>query len=256
VIKVAVLGAAGGMGSAVCVAVDSAPDMVLSAAVATSRGSDPAATVSAVLDGGAEVAVDFTHPDAVMRHLDGLVPAGVHAVVGTTGFTQDRIAAVEKLCAVHPGVGVLIAPNFSVGANLAIRFAREAAAFYESVEVVELHHPAKADAPSGTARLTAEAIAEARRAAGLGRAPDATDPGHTLEGARGATVGGVPVHSVRLQGLVAHEEIMFGGPGETLTIRHDSFDRASFMPGVLLGIREVVVNAGLTIGLDSLLSAR
>jgi 4-hydroxy-tetrahydrodipicolinate reductase len=243
------------MGATVCTAVESAPDMVLSAAVPTAHGSDPAEAVRSVVDAGTEVAVDFTHPDAVLAHLAGLVQAGVHSVVGTTGFSPERVRIVEELCARHPAVGVLIAPNFAIGANLAIRFAREAAAYYESVEVVELHHPAKIDAPSGTARLTAQVIAQARHGAGLPAAPDATDAEHTLAGARGASVDGVPVHSVRLRGLVAHEEVLFGGPGETLTIRHDSFDRISFVPGVLLAIREVAGRPGLTVGLDGFLSS-
>ncbi|WP_043654289.1 4-hydroxy-tetrahydrodipicolinate reductase, partial [Nocardia thailandica] len=194
-----------------------------------------------------EVVVDFTHPDVVMGNLKFLVDNGIHAVVGTTGFDEVRLAEVRGWLAQHPEVGILIAPNFAIGAVLSMRFAEQAARFFESVEVVELHHPNKADAPSGTAYRTAGLIAAARAAAGVGVSPDATTT--ELEGARGADVDGVRVHSVRLAGLVAHQEVLFGTQGETLTIRHDSIDRNSFAPGVLLGVREIAGRPGLTVGL-------
>jgi 4-hydroxy-tetrahydrodipicolinate reductase len=173
-------------------------------------------------------------------------------VVGTTGWTQDALAAVRVQLATRPGVGVLIAPNFAIGAILMMSFAQQAARFYESVEIVELHHPDKVDAPSGTAARTASLIAGARRDAGLGDVPDATtsDPG----GARGARVDGIPVHALRLRGLVAHQEVMLGATGELLTIRHDSFDRVSFMPGVMAGVRGVGDHPGLTVGLENYLA--
>lgn len=244
-LRVGVVGAKGRMGAEVCRAVTAADDLELVAAVDV---GDP---LAALTEAGAQVAVDFTHPDAVMGTLEHLVGVGVHAVVGTTGFDAARLAMVERWLAARPGVGVLVAPNFALGAVLMMRFAREAAPFFESVEVVELHHPDKADAPSGTARLTAQQVAAARAAAGMGPAPDATSSG--LAGARGADVDGVRVHAVRVRGLVAHQEVLLGGPGETLTIRHDSLDRTSFMPGVLLGVRRVPDRPGLTVGLDSLL---
>jgi 4-hydroxy-tetrahydrodipicolinate reductase len=231
------------MGSEVCRAVEAADDLEL---VGRYDQGDDLADL-----GGAAVAVDFTVPDAALGNVLRLVAAGVHAVVGTTGWTDERLDQVRAVLAERPEVGVLVAPNFAIGAILLQRFAEQAARFYESAEVVELHHPDKVDAPSGTALRTARGIAAARTAAGLGPSPDATtsDP----HGARGATVDGVHVHSVRLRGLVAHEEILFGGPGEQLTLRHDSFDRASFMPGVLAGVRAVVDRPGLTVGLEQLL---
>jgi len=244
-VKVAVLGAAGRMGSAACAAVEAADDLEL---VARMGSGDP---LTALTDAGAEVAVDLTRPDAVMANLQFCVEHGIHAVVGTSGFDDDRLARLRGWLEDAPGVGVLVAPNFAVGAVLMMRFAEQAARFFESVEIVELHHPDKADAPSGTARRTAEVVATARRDAGLGPMPDATAT--TLAGARGAQVDGVPVHSVRARGLVAHQEVILGTTGETLTIRHDSYDRQSFMPGVLLGIREVGSRPGLTVGLDALL---
>lgn len=244
-IRVAVLGAAGRMGSTVVRAVDEAPDLEL--AVALDAGGD----LSAVVDAGAQVAVDFTVPSVTEGNVHALVDAGVHAVVGTTGWDDDALARVRDHLADRPGVGVLVAPNFAIGAVLAMAFAARAARWFESAEVVELHHPNKVDAPSGTARHTAAGIAAARAAAGLGPMPDATE--QTLDGARGADVDGVRVHAVRLRGLVAHEEILLGNAGEQLTIRHDSFDRVSFMPGVLLGVREVGRRPGLTVGLEHLL---
>lgn len=242
-IAVAVVGAAGRMGSEVCRAVEAAPDLELAGRYDV--GDDLGAV------GGAAVAVDFTVPDATLGNVLRLVEAGVHVVVGTTGWTEDRLDQVRAALADRPHTGVLIAPNFAIGAILLLRFAEQAARFYESAEVVELHHPDKVDAPSGTALRTARGIAAARARAGLAAPPDATttDP----LGARGADIDGVHVHAVRLRGLVAHEEILFGGPGEQLTLRHDSFDRASFMPGVLAAIRAVPDRPGLTVGLEAVL---
>jgi len=246
VIRVAVLGAKGRVGSEVVRAVGAADDLELAAAVDVE--DDLAASLAS---SRAEVAVDFTSPDAVLDNVRACVSAGVHAVVGTTGWDSDRLATVEGWLGRAPGVGVLVAPNFGVAAVLMMRFAAQAARFYESVEIVELHHANKADAPSGTARRTAELVAAARREAGVAQAPDATSS--SLPGARGADVAGVPVHAVRLAGLVAHQEVLLAGAGESLTIRHDTFDRSSFTPGVLLGVREVGSRPGLTVGLESLL---
>jgi 4-hydroxy-tetrahydrodipicolinate reductase len=204
-----------------------------------------------VADAGAQVVVDFTSPDVVLDNIRWCIDEGIHCVVGTTGFDADRIATVQRWVDEAPGVGVVIAPNFAVGAVLMMRFAQVAARFFESAEVIELHHPNKVDAPSGTATRTASLVAAARAAAGLGPAPDATKT--ALDGARGATVDGVPVHSVRLAGLVAHQEVLLGTTGETLTLRHDSYDRVSFMPGVLLAVRSVPSRPGLTVGLEDLL---
>ena len=243
--KVGVLGARGRVGAEVCRAVDAADDTELVARIDVD--DDPAGVVTR----GAEVVVDFTHPDVVMDHLELLIDHGIHAVVGTTGFDEARLETLRGWLGDAPSTGVLIAPNFSIGAILMMRFAAEAAPYYESVEIVELHHPDKADAPSGTARRTAELVARARRDAGLGPSPDATST--ALDGARGADVDGVRVHAVRARGLLAHQEVILGGPGETLTIRHDSLDRASFSPGVLTGIRRVRERPGLTVGLEHLL---
>jgi 4-hydroxy-tetrahydrodipicolinate reductase len=244
-IKVGVLGSRGKVGSEVCAAVEAADDLEL---VARIDAGDP---LEELVSSGAAAVVDFTHPDVVMGNLEFCVRQGIHAVVGTTGFDEDRLATLRGWLEASPGTGVLIAPNFSVGAILMMRFAAAAAPFYESVEVVELHHPDKADAPSGTARRTAELIAAARRDAGRPPAPDATSTG--LEGARGADVDGVRVHALRIRGLVAHQEVVLGGVGETLTIRHDSLDRASFTPGVLTGLREIASRPGLTVGLEHFL---
>lgn len=241
-IKVGVVGAKGRMGQEVVRAVREADDLSLVAAV------DIGVPATALGQAGAEVIVDFTTPDAVMRTLRTCIADGIHCVVGTTGFDEARLDQVREWCASTPGVGVLIAPNFSIGAVLAMRMAVLAAPYFPSVEIIELHHPDKLDAPSGTAIRTAQQVAAARGAAA---APDAT--AQALPGARGAVVDGVHVHAVRLSGLVAHQEILLGGEGETLTIRHDSMDRASFMPGVLLGVREVASHPGLTLGLDSYL---
>ncbi|MYW91461.1 4-hydroxy-tetrahydrodipicolinate reductase [Amycolatopsis rubida] len=242
-IRVGVLGARGRMGATVVKAVDGAADQELVAAL--DAGDDFAALENA------QVVVDFTHPDAVMDNLRWLIAHDRHAVVGTTGFSEERLAELRGLLADKPSVGVLIAPNFALGAVLAMRFAAQAAKFYASAEIIELHHNRKADAPSGTAAHTARMIAAARASAGVTPGPDATTA--ELDGARGASVEDVHVHSVRLPGLVAHEEILFGGEGETLTIRHDSLDRTSFMPGVLLGVRSVVSRPGLTVGLENVL---
>lgn len=244
-IRVAVLGAKGRMGATACEAVRDAADMELVAEI------DVGDSMAALADAGAQVAVDFTRPDAVMENLRWCVEHGVHAVVGTTGFDDARFDEVRSWLSASPGVGVAIAPNFGIGAVLMMAFAEKAARYYESVEIIELHHPRKVDAPSGTAQHTAARIAAARRDAGLGEVPDATSSG--LEGARGASVDGVAVHSVRLSGLVAHQEVLFGGHGETLTIRHDSLDRFSFMPGVLLAVRQIQARPGLTVGLESFL---
>ncbi|MEY2635118.1 MAG: hypothetical protein RIS75_1058 [Actinomycetota bacterium] len=247
-LRVGVLGARGRMGAEVCKAVTEAPDMSLVAAL---DAGDP---VYSLASEGANIVVDFTTPDVVMGHLDWLIQNGIHSVVGTTGFSTERIEQVKTWSAANPSVGVLVAPNFGIGAILMMRFAAEAARFFESVEIVELHHPNKVDAPSGTARHTAEIIAQARKAAGLGAQPDATTS--SLPGARGADVSGIPVHAVRLRGLVAHQEVLFGDQGETFTIRHDSIDRTSFMPGVLAGIRGVPNHPGVTVGLDAYLGLK
>jgi 4-hydroxy-tetrahydrodipicolinate reductase len=246
--KVAVFGAAGRMGRQVCDAVEQAEGLELVARI--DAGEDPKLAVAA----GAQVAVDFTHPDAVLGNLDFCVRNGIHVVVGTSGFGPDKLAEVERVLAQNPEskVGVLVAPNFSLGAVLMMKFAAQAAPYFESVEIVELHHPDKADAPSGTALRTAELIADAREAAGTAASPDATV--HDEGGHRGGKVRDVTIHSVRLRGLVAHQEVLLGGPGETLTLRHDSLDRASFMPGVLVGVREVAAHPGLTVGLEHYLS--
>jgi len=244
-VRVGVLGAKGKVGQAICAAVEAAADLELVAAV--DKGDDLAEFVSS----RTQVVVDFTHPDVVMDNLQFLVENGIHAVVGTTGFDDGRLDTLRGWLSAKPEVGVLVAPNFAIGAVLSMRFAQAAARFFDSVEVIELHHPNKADAPSGTAYRTAALIAEARAAAGVGRSPDATTA--ELEGARGADVDGVRVHSVRLAGLVAHQEVLLGTQGETLTIRHDSIDRSSFAPGVLLGVREIGGRPGLTVGIDPLL---
>lgn len=245
-IRVGVLGAKGRMGQEVIRAVNEAPDLDL---VATLDLGD---SLDQLVEKNAEVVVDFTTPGSVMANLDFVISHGIHAVVGTTGFDGPRIESVKALAVQNPKVGILIAPNFGLGAVLLMEFSKKAAKYFESVEIIELHHPNKIDAPSGTATRTAELISLARLQAGLAPMPDATKTG--LEGARGAVVGDVHVHSVRLRGLLAHQEVIFGGPGETLTIRHDSLDRIGFMHGVLLGVREVSKHAGITYGLEGFLS--
>ena len=242
-IKVGVLGAKGRMGSEVVKAVTDASDLELVAAL------DQGDSLDTLVSAGAQVVVDFTTPDSVMANLEFLITHGIHSVVGTTGFDDARIAKIKSLLAANPQSAVLIAPNFAIGAVLMMEFATKAAKYFESAEIIELHHPNKVDAPSGTAARTAELMAKARKEAGLGAMPDATST--SLDGARGALVGDVPVHSVRLRGLVAHQEVIFGGLGETLTIRHDSIDRAGFLPGVLLGVRSVINHPGLTFGLEN-----
>ncbi|QCB50913.1 4-hydroxy-tetrahydrodipicolinate reductase [Rhodococcus sp. PAMC28707] len=244
-IRVGVLGARGKVGQAICDAVTAADGLEL---VATVDQGDP---ISTFVDAATEVVVDFTHPDVVMDNLKFLVENGIHAVVGTTGFDEGRLDTVRSWLTSSPRTGVLIAPNFAIGAVLTMRFAEQAARFFDSVEVIELHHPNKADAPSGTAYRTAQLIADARKKAGVGPSPDATTT--ELDGARGAEVDGVRVHSIRLAGLIAHQEVLLGTQGETLTIRHDSMDRSSFAPGVLLGVREISGRPGLTVGLDPFL---
>ncbi|GAA1544779.1 4-hydroxy-tetrahydrodipicolinate reductase [Dactylosporangium maewongense] len=240
-IRVGVLGARGRMGTEACQAVSAASDLSLVASL----------DVGDALAPDFDVLVDFTTPDAVMDTLRWCVSHGVHAVVGTSGFTTERLDEVRSLLASAPGVGIVVAPNFAVGAVLMMEFSARAARYFESVEVVEMHHPQKIDAPSGTALRTAQLIASARASAGLGPVPDATT--EEMAGARGTDVEGIPVHSLRARGLVAHQEVLFGAAGETLTIRHDSFDRKSFMPGVLLAVRAVVTRPGLTVGLGPLL---
>lgn len=245
-IAVSVIGAAGRMGSAVCQAVEAAGDLRLAGRYDV--GDDLGDL------GGADVVVEFSVPSASPANVRHCIERGVHVVVGTTGWDDESLAALRKSLQDKPDVAVLIAPNFAVGAVLLMRFAQQAARFYESVEIIELHHPDKVDAPSGTAARTAALVGQARRDAGLGAPPDATatDPYH----ARGADLDGVRVHSVRLRGLVAHEEVLFGAVGESLTLRHDSFDRASFMPGVLAGVRAVREHLGLTVGLEHVLDLR
>ncbi|MFD7654820.1 4-hydroxy-tetrahydrodipicolinate reductase [Actinosynnema sp. NPDC059797] len=241
-LRVGVIGARGRMGAEVVRAVEAAPDLEVVAAI---DAGDP---LSGLTDAGARVVVDFTNPDVVMGNLRFCVDHDVHAVVGTSGFDAGRLDEVAGWLAGKPGLGVLVAPNFAIGAVLSMRFAELAARYYDSVEVIELHHPRKLDAPSGTAAHTARLITEARRGAGLGPMPDATE--QEAPGARGAVVGDVRVHSLRLAGLIAHQEVVFGTEGETLTLRHDSLDRTSFMPGVLLGVRSVANHPGLSVGLD------
>jgi len=245
-LRVAVIGAKGRIGSEAARSIEAADDLELVAALG--RGD----RLETLTETGTQVAVDLTHPDAVMGNLEYALGHGIHAVVGTTGWTPQRLAAVEDWLAAAPGTGALIAPNFSIGAVLTMRFAQQAARWFESVEVVELHHDRKADAPSGTATRTAQLIAAARAEAGLGPQHDPTT--HGLAGARGASVDGVPVHAVRLRGLLAHQEVLFGGTGETLTVRHDSLHHSSFMPGVLLAVRTVPGVPGLTFGLENFLS--
>ena len=244
-LKVGVLGAQGKVGREVCAGVQAAADMELVASL------DVGDSLDDLVAAGAELIVDFTHPDAVMANLAFCIEHGIHAVVGTTGFDDARLDELRALLGDDPRSGVLIAPNFSIGAILMMRFSAQAARYFESVEIIELHHPDKADAPSGTAGRTASLIAAARRDAGLAAPPDATSTG--LDGARGADVEDIHVHSLRIRGLVAHQEVVLGGPGETLTIRHDSLDRVSFIPGVLLGLRRIGTAPGLTVGLEAFL---
>lgn len=244
-LRVGVIGARGRMGSETCRAVIEAADMDLVAAVGGREW------LFSLADAGSQVVVDFSHPDVVMEHIRFCLDQNIHVIAGTSGFTDERLSTIGHWLTAKPELGVMVVPNFAIGAVLTARFAREAARFFESVEIIELHHAGKADAPSGTAVATARAVALARKEAGFGPVPDAT----TLEtdGARGATVDGIRVHSVRLPGLVAHQEVILGSAGETLTIRHDSLHRSSFMPGVLTSIRAVAGRPGLTVGLEQLL---
>ncbi len=242
-IKIAVLGAKGRMGQEVCRAVKGEKDLELFASL------DLDDSINQIQ--GADVMVDFTSPDSVMKNIEFAIGAGIHCVVGTTGFTSERLKEIENLLSSNKTLGVLIAPNFGLGAVLMMQFASTAARFFESAEIIELHHPEKVDAPSGTASRTAEKIAAARSEANLGPMPDSTSK--SLAGARGANVSGIPIHSVRLRGLVAHQEVLFGDKGELLTIRHDSLDRQGFMPGVILACRKVRNHPGLTVGLENYL---
>lgn len=244
-IKVGVLGAKGRVGQTIVASVNEAEDLELVAEV--DQGDD----MNLLVEAGAQVVVDFTTPNAVMGNLEFCINNGISAVVGTTGFDDERLAQVRSWCQANEGVGVLIAPNFAISAVLTMVFSKQAARFFESAEVIELHHPNKLDAPSGTAIHTAQGIADARREAGMGEQPDATE--QALEGSRGANVDGIPVHAVRMSGMLAHEAVIFGTQGQTLTIKQDSYDRNSFAPGVLVGIRNIAHNPGLTIGLENYL---
>ena len=244
-IKVGVLGAKGRVGHAIVEGVNAADDLELVAEI----GRDT--PLQELVDNGAEVVVDFTQPGVVMDNLKFVVEHGIHAVVGTTGFDAERLAKVEEWTKADGAGHVLIAPNFAISAVLTMTLAKQAAKFFETAEVIEFHHPTKLDAPSGTAIHTAQGIAEARKEAGLGAMPDATE--QSLEGARGANVDGVPVHAVRMRGMVAHEEVIFGAQGQSLTIRQDSYDRSSFTPGVLVGVRNIAEHPGLVVGLDNYL---
>jgi len=241
-IRVGVLGARGRMGAEVVKAVNNSTDLVLVAEL------DLGDSLDQLLSSKAQVVVDFTTPDSVMKNLEFLIQNNIHAVVGTTGFDAARIDSLSKELSKQPEVGVLIAPNFAIGAVLMMEFAEKAARYFDSAEIIEMHHPAKVDAPSGTAARTAELMTQARKDSKKAPMPDATK--QSLDGARGSKVGDIPIHSIRAQGLVAHQEVLLGGVGETLTIRHDSLDRAGFMPGVLLGVRSVINHPGLTHGLD------
>jgi 4-hydroxy-tetrahydrodipicolinate reductase len=245
-IKVGVLGAKGRMGATTVEAINSTSDLELVVTV------DLGDSLESLVTSGAQVVVDFTHPDSVMGNLEFAINHGISVVVGTTGFDDAKLEQVRGWLAANPQVGALIAPNFGLGAVLMMQFAAQASKYFESVEIIELHHPNKADAPSGTAARTAELISQARVSVAKGAMPDATTT--ALPGARGARVGDVPVHSVRLRGLVAHQEVILGDTGETLTIRHDSIDRTGFMPGVILGIHKVVETPGLTFGLEHFLN--
>jgi 4-hydroxy-tetrahydrodipicolinate reductase len=247
-IKVGVLGSSGRMGATTVTAIKEADGLELVASI------DLGDSMESLVSSGAQVIVDFTHPDAVMANLEFAINHGINVVVGTTGFNDAKLATIKGWLTSNPKVGALIAPNFGLGAVLMMQFAAQASKYFDSVEIIELHHPNKADAPSGTAARTAELITEARKSVSKGPMPDATSGG--LQGARGAKVGDVQVHSIRLRGLVAHQEVILGDVGETLSIRHDSIDRAGFMPGVLLGVRKVVVTPGLTFGLEHFLDLK
>jgi 4-hydroxy-tetrahydrodipicolinate reductase len=244
-IKVAILGAKGRMGTESVKAISAADDLELVASL------DLGDSLDLLKSSGAEVVLDFTHPDSVMKNIEYAINSGIHVVVGTTGIDSQRMDVIKSLLAKNPKVGAIIAPNFALSAVLMMQFAAKAATYFDSVEIIELHHPDKADAPSGTATRTAELISDARAKAKKSAMPDKTSSG--LAGARGAKVGDVPIHSIRLRGLVAHQEVLMGDQGETLSIRHDSIDRSGYMPGVLLAIRSVKTRAGLTFGLENLI---
>jgi 4-hydroxy-tetrahydrodipicolinate reductase len=244
-IRVGVLGARGRMGAEVCQVVDAADDLQLVSMV------DQGDELNAFVEARTDVVVDFTSPDVVMDHMHWCIERNIHLVVGTSGFTEQRFDQIRQWLSDRPGLGVIVAPNFGVGAVLMMEFAERAARFFDSAEIVELHHPRKVDAPSGTAIRTAEMIAAARTGAGLPSMPDATSS--EFAGARGTEIAGVRIHSVRAAGLVAHQEVLLGSAGETLLLRHDSYDRASFMPGVLLAIRAVRQRPGLTVGIGPLI---
>lgn len=241
-IKVGVLGAKGRVGQTIVAAVNESDDLELVAEI----GVDD--DLSLLVDNGAEVVVDFTTPNAVMGNLEFCINNGISAVVGTTGFDDARLEQVRAWLEGKDNVGVLIAPNFAISAVLTMVFSKQAARFFESAEVIELHHPNKLDAPSGTAIHTAQGIAAARKEAGMDAQPDATE--QALEGSRGASVDGIPVHAVRMSGMVAHEQVIFGTQGQTLTIKQDSYDRNSFAPGVLVGVRNIAQHPGLVAGLE------
>ncbi len=245
ILRVGVIGARGRMGAEICKAVDAAEDLDL---VATVSAGD---WMFSLADAGSQVVVDFTNPDAVMDNIRFCIDQNIHIVVGTSGISEDRLDTIRGWLVHKPEIGVMVVPNFAIGAVLMGRIAREAARFFQSAEIIELHHVGKVDAPSGTANATAREIAAARDLAGLGEIPDATT--NQVDGARGAVVEGIHVHSIRMPGLVAHQEVIFGTEGETLTIRHDSLHRSSFMPGVLLAIRAISHRPGVSIGLEPLL---
>jgi len=241
--KVAVLGAKGRMGAETVAAIESASDLTLSSAL------DLGDSLDQLIKTGTEVVIDFTHPDSVMKNLEFAISNGIHVVVGTTGFDDKKLSELKNLLFKNPKVGALIAPNFGLGAVLMMQFSQKAAQYFESVEIIELHHANKVDAPSGTAIRTAELITDARKQSKKGAMPDASKT--IIPGARGAKVGDVPIHSVRSHGYVAHQEVIFGDAGETLSIRHDSINRTGFMPGVLIGVRNVAKHPGLTVGLEN-----
>jgi 4-hydroxy-tetrahydrodipicolinate reductase len=241
--KVAVLGAKGRMGAETVAAIESASDLTLSSAL------DLGDSLDQLTKTGTEVVIDFTHPDSVMKNLEFAINNGIHVVVGTTGFDDKKLSELKNLLSKNPKVGALIAPNFGLGAVLMMQFSQKAAQYFESVEIIELHHANKVDAPSGTAIRTAELITDARKQSKKGAMPDASKT--IIPGARGAKVGDVPIHSVRSHGYVAHQEVIFGDAGETLSIRHDSINRTGFMPGVLIGVRNVAKHPGLTVGLEN-----
>jgi 4-hydroxy-tetrahydrodipicolinate reductase len=241
--KVAVLGAKGRMGAETVAAIESTSDLTLSSAL------DLGDSLDQLIKTGTEVVIDFTHPDSVMKNLEFAINNGIHVVVGTTGFDDKKLSELKNLLSKNPKVGALIAPNFGLGAVLMVQFSQKAAQYFESVEIIELHHANKVDAPSGTAIRTAELITDARKQSKKGAMPDASKT--IIPGARGAKVGDVPIHSVRSHGYVAHQEVIFGDAGETLSIRHDSINRTGFMPGVLIGVRNVAKHPGLTVGLEN-----